>query len=92
MTTYINYQEFKTLLSVAETAKYLNCSEQTVRKMIHSNELPAIFFRHRYKIKAEDITRYIDKRKGGECYAWEHRNPDKGRSHGHTENRVKHVL
>ena len=25
MTTYINYQEFKTLLSVAETAKYLNC-------------------------------------------------------------------
>ena len=69
MTTYINYQEFKTLLSVAETAKYLNCSEQTVRKMIHSNELHAIFFRHRYKIKAEDITRYIDKRQGGECYA-----------------------
>lgn len=54
------FEETKAFLSVQETARLLSLSEYTIYKMIHNHELPAIQFGKRYKIKAEDIIRYVN--------------------------------
>lgn len=59
----IQFGETKALLSVQETSRFLSLSEYTIYKLIHNQELPAVQFGRRFKIKAEDIMDYIDRQK-----------------------------
>lgn len=59
---YFHYEEMKSLLTVQETAKVLGVSERTVYKLIHSSELPAVKIRFRFKIKATDLEKYINRK------------------------------
>ena len=59
----IQFDETKAMLSVQETARFLSLSEYTIYKLIHDQELPALQFGRRFKIKAEDIMDYVDKQK-----------------------------
>lgn len=59
----IQFDETKAMLSVQETARSLSLSEYTIYKLIHDQELPALQFGRRFKIKAEDIMDHVDKQK-----------------------------
>ena len=59
----IQFDETKAMLSVQEAARFLSLSEYTIYKLIHNQELPALQFGRRFKIKAEDIMDYVDKQK-----------------------------
>ena len=59
----IQFDETKAMLSVQETARLLSLSEYTIYKLIHNQDLPALQFGRRFKIKAEDIMDYVDKQK-----------------------------
>ena len=59
----IQFDETKAMLSVQETTRFLSLSEYTIYKLIHNQELPALQFGRRFKIKAEDIMDYVDKQK-----------------------------
>ncbi|MDE5557815.1 MAG: helix-turn-helix domain-containing protein [Ruminococcus sp.] len=43
-------------------AKVLGVSEQTVYRLIHSEELPAVKIRFRFKIKAADLEKYVNRK------------------------------
>lgn len=58
---YFHYEEMKSLLTVQETAKVLGVSEQTVYRLIRSKEIPAVKVRFRFKIKATDLEKYINR-------------------------------
>ena len=48
------------LLTVSQTAKYLQLSEKTIRRLIHDNRLPASKIGNRiWRIKVSDIDEYI---------------------------------
>jgi excisionase family DNA binding protein len=51
----------KDVLTVWETAYYLNVSTKTVYGLINRKELEAIRIGSRYKITAESIRRYLSK-------------------------------
>ncbi len=59
---YFHYEEMKSLLTVQETAKVLGVSEQTVYRLIHSEELPTVKIRFRFKIKAADLEKYVNRK------------------------------
>ncbi|MGO9750959.1 MAG: helix-turn-helix domain-containing protein [Solirubrobacteraceae bacterium] len=48
------------LLSVAEVAEVLSCSTQTVRRRIHSGELPAVLDNGRLMVRGDDLRAFID--------------------------------
>ncbi len=56
----VQYQETKAFLTVQEAARILSISDYSVYKLIHSGKLPAVQLGRRFKIKAEDLIRYVD--------------------------------
>ena len=58
----IRFQETKAFLTVSEAARLLSVSEYSVYKLIHSGMLPFLRFGRCYKIKAEDLIRYVNHR------------------------------
>ena len=56
----VHFEETKAFLTVQETARLLSLSEYTIYKMIHNQELPALQFGRRFKIKAEDIEEVME--------------------------------
>lgn len=52
----------KMILSVTDTAHYLNCSASTVYKLIYDNKLPAFKKGREYQILTEDLFRFIESR------------------------------
>lgn len=61
MTDPIIFVTKKDVLTVWETAYYLNVSTKTVYGLINRKELEAIRIGSRYKITAESIRRYLSK-------------------------------
>ena len=56
----VQYQETKAFLTVQEAARILSISDYSVYKLIHSGKLPALLLGRRFKIKAEDLIRYVN--------------------------------
>ena len=56
----VQYQETKAFLTVQEASRILSISDYSVYKLIHSGKLPAVQLGRRFKIKAEDLIRYVD--------------------------------
>ena len=52
----------KMILSVTDTAFYLNCSASAIYKMIHEGKIPAYKKGREYQILAEDLFRFIESR------------------------------
>lgn len=50
----------KMILSVTDTAFYLNCSASAIYKMIHEGKIPAYKKGREYQILAEDLFRFIE--------------------------------
>ena len=50
----------KRLLTVPETASYLNCSLITVRRLIWAGRLPAVRWDRRIRIDIRDLERFIE--------------------------------
>ena len=61
MTEPIIFVTNKDVLTVRETAYYLNVSTKTVYGLINSKELEAVRIGSRYKITAASINRYLNK-------------------------------
>ena len=60
------------LLTVSQTAKYLQLSEKTVRRLISDNRLPASKISNRtWRIKTSDIDEYIQANSNGKKGAGE---------------------
>ena len=54
------------LLTVSQTAKYLQLSEKTIRRLISDNRLPASKISNRtWRIKTSDIDEYIKANSNG---------------------------
>lgn len=56
----VQYQETKAFLTVQEASRILSISDYSVYKLIHSGKLPAMQLGRRFKIKADDLIRYVD--------------------------------
>ena len=56
------------LLTVAEVAEYLSVSDQTVRRWIKQNELPAFKLNRELRVRESDLEAFLESRKaqGGE--------------------------
>jgi excisionase family DNA binding protein len=50
------------LLEVSHVAHRLSVSEEFVRRLIRSGQLPAILVGKRWRIKPEDLQAYLDRR------------------------------
>ncbi len=48
------------LLTAAEVAEQLRVSTMTIYRLIRSGELPAVRVGRNYRVRAEDLTAYLD--------------------------------
>lgn len=56
----------KRLLTVPETANYLNCSLVTVRRLIWAGHLPTVRWDRRQRVDTRDLERFIEQHKARE--------------------------
>ncbi|OYD08489.1 helix-turn-helix domain-containing protein [Paludifilum halophilum] len=54
------------VLTVAQVAKYLQISEMTTYKLVQEGTIPAFKIGRHWRVKKEDLTEFIEKRKRGE--------------------------
>ena len=63
MQTVQTRHETRRLLTVAETAAYLNCSPLTVRRLIWDCKLPAVKWDRRPRVDTRDLERFVERHK-----------------------------
>ena len=56
----------KRLLTVPETANYLNCPPITVRRLIWAGHLPTVRWDRRQRVDTRDLEKFIEQHKGRE--------------------------
>ena len=56
----------KRLLTVPETANYLNCSLVTVRRLIWAGHLPIVRWDRRQRVDTRDLEKFIEQHKARE--------------------------
>ncbi len=56
----------KRLLTVPETASYLNCSLVTVRRLIWAGHLPMVRWDRRQRVDTRDLEKFIEQHKARE--------------------------
>lgn len=54
------------VLTIAQVAKYLQISEMTTYKLVKEGKIKAFKIGRHWRVKKEDLTEFIEKRKRGE--------------------------
>ena len=65
MISVTKLQELSYLLTTAQTAEILNCSEKTVQRRIAAGDLPVIQDGNIKRVHPSDLARYINARRTG---------------------------